>query len=455
MSWKHDSVQRFIKENNSIGDNPIDIIKQKAKDLTLAAISDGWDGPPYNIIDFARINNINTTPNMHVTEARISYNDEGIYTIEYNPYQNSKRINFSIAHEIGHTFFSDCHEIVRNREIREYDFEDNAWELEFLCNVAAAELLLPYSSIFHDANSIELDYNGLVLLSDKYQVSLEALLTRIPQVVEKPCATAIAYYDIEDSNSLKIQYSNVSLSSSWEIPTKYKIPDDSGSYECLRSGWSNFKLENWEAIDKSLINVYSIGLSPLKGETMPRVGLLITPESQQDNEAYLKKVVGDASNPKGEGLRIIAQVVNTAGGLGAGFGKAMATRYPAIRKVINEWKKDKDSFRLGETKIVELGKDIYVFFMIAQKGIKQNLGQSSLDYSSLRSCLGDLANAAKSVDASIHMPLIGAGQAKGNWDVIENIIYDQLIKTGVDVTIYILPGTPAQNSNVNSPTLFD
>ena len=40
------------------------------------------------------------------------------------------------------------------------------------------------------------------------------------------------------------------------------------------------------------------------------------------------------------------------------------------------------------------------------------------------------------------MPRIGTGQAGGDWAIIHEMIDEALVRQGVDVTVYTLPGTP-------------
>jgi hypothetical protein len=44
--------------------------------------------------------------------------------------------------------------------------------------------------------------------------------------------------------------------------------------------------------------------------------------------------------------------------------------------------------------------------------------------------------------AAVHAPRIGAGQAGGSWPVIEELINDILVRQGVKVVVYDLPGPP-------------
>jgi hypothetical protein len=215
-------------------------------------------------------------------------------------------------------------------------------------------------------------------------------------------------------------------------------------------------VENWAQFDLPH-DVYSIGLPPVKKQTKNRVGLLLVPDifpSEQHKRIYI--VNGDATRPRGENNKIIAQIINTSGGLGFGFGRAMSKVWPQSKKTVLEWMKNKDDFELGHSRLTQLDRNIYVFQMIAQKGIFPKGESIPLKYDSLKKCLEDLKETAHSLNASVHMPQIGAGQAKGDWSIIEGMIYDTLVANKIDVTIYVLPGTQfIKTSKKSNLSLFD
>jgi Zn-dependent peptidase ImmA (M78 family) len=70
--------------------------------------------------------------------------------IFYNPLRSPGRVAFSIAHEIAHTFFPSTHGGARFREMLD-DEEQEASELERLCHVGAAELLMPIEEFSYEA----------------------------------------------------------------------------------------------------------------------------------------------------------------------------------------------------------------------------------------------------------------------------------------------------------------
>ena len=85
--------------------------------------------------------------------------------------------------------------------------------------------------------------------------------------------------------------------------------------------------------------------------------------------------------------------------------------------------------------------------MIAQKGYGPS-ANPRIRYAALRHCLGVVAEEAENRGAAVHMPRIGAGEAGGDWAIVRELIDDTLVRAGIDVTVYTLPGTvkhePAQ-----------
>lgn len=446
--WTNKSVVRLIDESKS--SDPVEEIRRRARNLVFHALELGWKGPPFNMLELSNILGYAVAPNESVVDARIQSTLKNRFAIEYNPFQKPTRINFSIAHEIAHTLFSDCAEEIRNRE----DFlTPQLRELEQLCNIGASEIQLPYGVFSVDANKIErITLEALIKLANDYKASLESLLIRFVEVVDKPCAIMIAAFQSPDE--LIIDYSKQSNAFDFEIPKNFTIPKDSKAYECVKPGWSAREEVKWDFLDKKS-QVFFIGLSPVRKDTKGRVGIIIVHGIPSDgSDKKIKMEFGDASKPRGSGKKIIAQVVNTSGGLGLGFGKSLSKNYPQVKAALDAWHADKNKFKLGTSQLVPISNDLFVFQMLAQKGLFERNDGIPLKYSSLKQCLVDLRNEALKLKASIHMPLIGAGQARGNWEVIQGMIHDELASKGVSVNIYLLPGKEPGLNMKSSLTLF-
>jgi len=452
MIWKDKSVQLLIE--NSGKKDPIEIIRDKARSLVLSAFNEGWNGPPFDPIQLARILELTVLPNENILDARIIPDRSGNNIIEYNPYQKETRINFSIAHEIGHTFFPDFSDRIHNRE---NDKDSSNWELEFLCDIAAAELLLPYAEFTVEANSVALNLNSLLEISRKYRASVESVFLRFCEVVDKPCTIILASFLDEKQENLRIDYVKSSQSASLQTDIIKEIPKGSSIYECLNPGWTAFKTEEWSIFNNSRYSIYSVGLPPIKKQQVSRVGAILVPEFYSEvSDEHIYVVNGDATKPRGDGNKIIVQLVNTSGGLGFGFGRAMSKSWPESKNIIKRWIKSKEDFILGNSKLNQLNDNTYVFQMIAQKGLFPKAGEIPLKYDSLNKCLIELSKNARFLNASVHMPKIGVGQAKGDWNIIKGMIQDELISKGVSVTVYILPGSEvAKPSKLKTLTLFN
>ena len=87
-----------------------------------------------------------------------------------------------------------------------------------------------------------------------------------------------------------------------------------------------------------------------------------------------------------------------------------------VKTELDKWKNEKSRFKLGQSNLVQINNELYVFQMLAQKGLFATGSEIPLRYNELRKCLIELREAALELNCSIHMPTIGAGQAKGNWE---------------------------------------
>lgn len=447
--WTHPSVKLLMRESGN--PDPLNEIKSRARNLVMKGFEMGWNGPPYDPFLLAKYLDIDITPNDQVIDARIVPLTSEKFQIQYNPLQKQTRANFSVSHEIAHTLFSDCAQTIRNRE--ENPSENR--QLEQLCNAAAAEIQLPYAMFSHDANNSNPTIEGLLQLATKYKSSLESVFIRYTEVIDKPCAVIIGMFETDEK--IVLDYYTSSKSFSIKIPNGFQIPKNSIAYECISPGWTSRETISWEIFKGQSFQAFAVGISPYRKDNKPRVGILILPMNKEENPIEEGKVMlefGDATKPRGKGIKIIAQVVNTSGALGRGFGYSLSKNYPLVKDKLVEWKANKKEFILGTSNLVKISKDLFVFQMLAQKGLHSNGYDIPLKYNDLRNCLIDLRRTAQEIGASVHMPAIGAGNAKGDWNLIIGMIHDELVNYGIKVNIYLLPGKPFNSNQKSTLTLF-
>jgi O-acetyl-ADP-ribose deacetylase (regulator of RNase III) len=162
-------------------------------------------------------------------------------------------------------------------------------------------------------------------------------------------------------------------------------------------------------------------------------------------------VVGDATQPQGDGVRIIAHVCNNRGGWGRGFVVALSRRNGNPKDCYRKWYAEGvyefAPFELGQVQLASFTEpDVMVANMIAQDGIRHDpSAPPAIDYKALRLCLDNLGKEATRWHAatgrlpSIHMPRIGCGLGGGNWAQVEEIILESLVDIyGLSVTVYDL-----------------
>jgi hypothetical protein len=162
------------------GGTPEDIIRSKSRQLVAKAKALGWDGPPFDPLLLASIQGIlsRETRELFSAEAQLTPIEGRQLLLEFNPDRSTGRRNFSISHEIAHTFFEDCYEMVHQRRANPLTF-DPQQEVEHLCQVGAAEILMPYEDFKMDAASLPLSLNSVSSLAQRYGASREATARRM------------------------------------------------------------------------------------------------------------------------------------------------------------------------------------------------------------------------------------------------------------------------------------
>jgi O-acetyl-ADP-ribose deacetylase (regulator of RNase III) len=147
---------------------------------------------------------------------------------------------------------------------------------------------------------------------------------------------------------------------------------------------------------------------------------------------------GDATAPSVKGVKLIAHVCNDIGGWGKGFVVAISRRWPEPEAAYRSWHRGRASsdFGLGAVQFVQVQPYVWVANMVGQRGIRRGSKGVPVRYEAIDEALGRLADKARELDASVHMPRIGCGLAGGKWSRVEPLIVERLLKRGLSVTVY-------------------
>ncbi len=431
--WTNASVKRLAGE-----DDPVEVITKKARGLVLAAMDNGWSGPPFDPLFLSDYLKLRVLPRGDLRDARIVPAGDS-FCIEYNPTRPRGRVRYSIAHEIAHTLFPDCSDQIRNRAAP-HEFRNDEWQLEALCNIAAAEFLMPMGSIGHLAPP-DLGIDNLLDLRQKYDVSTEAILIRAVHAASWPCAVFSASRIDSTGSQAEYRLDYVIGSNAWRVAAArgVRLSGLNVISQCSAIGYT---AKGTEQIGGTDLHVECVGIPPYPGSTFPRVAGVLTPSGETESGATITFVRGDALAPRGGGFKLIVQVVNdaTPNWGGRGFAQALRRKWPSVQESFSQWAAEgTGALSLGQVHMASVAKDLVIASMVCQRGYGAS-PRTRLRYAALESCLLSVALEAQKCGATVHMPRIGCGEAGGSWQLVEELISSVLLSSGVPVFVYDLPG---------------
>lgn len=434
--WTHPSVKLLVGDT---GRDPAERITEKAVEVCLQAMQKGWAGPPFDPFALADLLGIGVEARQDIAEARTVPSGPGL-TVEFNPNRPKARVKYSVCHELAHSLFPDCRERVRNR-LSHATMKGDDWQLEMLCNLAAAEFAMPIGSL-PEITEERLDIDRVLELREQYGVSVEAMLLRLVKLTDQECSFFCASRAIATQGARPryvVNYSkpsrtwpSVSLESGTALPSRTVVG------ECTAIGFTARGHEEWGRAGR--IRVECVGVAPYPNEVFPRVLGLLRPARQSGARVpvitYLK---GDASEPRGGGTRLLVQVVNDAAlTWGGGFSLMLRRKWPSLQQAFRGWAKERGNLKLGSLHLGTVNDTLHVASMVAQHGYGLS-PTPRIRYLALRDCLQKVGESAAQRGATIHMPRIGCGLAGGSWNVVSELISETICSQGVKVFVYDLP----------------
>ena len=444
--WTNRSVVKLAE-----GGDPVETIVRAARAVVLGAVEAGWSGPPFDPFQLANHLGIPVMPREDVADARLVPSRSTSVSIEFNPNNPRSRTRFSVAHELAHTLFQDYAQEVR---MRGQPRGDN-WQLELLCNIAAAEFLMPIGT-GSELKGEAVDIENMIRLRKQFDVSTEALFLRIVKLTEEPCAVfaAARLQDGTEGPVFRIDYIVPSRSWSLTIPRELRVTGSTVLSDCTAVGFTSRGTEKWNLTLPEFV-LECVGIPPYPGDLYPRViGILRLRAGIPIELPRIVEVRGDATQPRGSGPRVIAHIVNDkTPNWGAGFSVALKKKWPVAQEDFIRWTDEsKSHLMLGNTHQTQLSEDLTAYHMIAQHGYGPS-PKPRIRYIHLKTCLDKLAEFALGHAATVHMPRIGTGHAGGQWNIVRELVDEGLVRRGVEVTVYELPESerPRDVQGVLSP----
>lgn len=440
--WTNASVRGLVGDAD-----PVAAVVDAARSVVVAALDEGWDGPPYDPIVLADRLHVPVVPRDDVFDARLVAVGKTGVQIEYNPNRPPGRRRFSLAHEIAHLLFPDHRELTRNRERTNRAAGDD-WQLEVLCNLAAAEFVIPLGS-FRELAGETFELRDLLGLRRRFDVSTEAILLRAAHLHDGPVAVFAASRTEPGGSTGRYRVDYTVSPGGWDPTISLgAVLVDSVVGECTAIGYtSHADAEQWPG-SSSELRIDAVGIPPYPGHRLPRVVGLLRPAApvgySRLRPVYL---VGDAVAPRGSGVRLVVHIVNDrARQWRGGFAASLRATWPIAATDFTAWvDEDRDRLRLGAVHMTRLDADLWAAALVAQAGYGPST-RPRVRYSALQTALVEVAGWAADHSASVHMPRIGTGQAGGSWSIIEDLVDNELCAHGVPVTVYDLPNQRLPNS---------
>ena len=155
---------------------------------------------------------------------------------------------------------------------------------------------------------------------------------------------------------------------------------------------------------------------------------------------YIK---GDATEPIliDNKYSVICHCCNALGAWGKGFVVPLGKKYPIAKEKYLEFiKASNPENRLGSVSFAKVTEKIIIANIIGQYDIYPRNGKIPLDYAALEKGFNFIIEIFKmhKMPLTVHMPKIGCGLAKGDWNKVENIIKNTFIKNNIEVYVYLL-----------------
>ena len=444
-AWNHPSVLALAGDRN-----PLETITEMARTVVAKALDRGWSGPPFDPFELAALQGINIVARNNVHDACIVAANSRGFRIEFNPSRPRGRLRYSIAHEIAHTLFPDCADQVRNR-LHHQESVGESWQLESLCNVAAAEFLMPWGS-FSVLREGSLEIDRMLELQREFAVSLEAVLIRTVRLTDSKCMafTASRIESGREAGLYRLDYCVPSANCTIPVPLiGTMLKQSTRIAECTKIGFTTKGKERWPRWNTSQL-LEGVALPPHPKSLYPRVAGIVRPLQEGESVRKITYLRGDATDPRTKPA-LVVQVVNdaTPNWGGNGFAVAVRRRWPSVQSSFREFAR-KRGLQLGAVHVTEAVPGIWVASMVAQKGYRSSV-RPKIRYAALWSALTKVAQDAERLNATLHMPRIGCGEGRGKWELISDLVRSECVCRGLSVVVYDLPTADGPKSGQDPP----
>ncbi len=177
-------IAQFLRQHG--GDDPEAVVGRLCEELLEEAGTD----IPIDMRMLASFRDISEIKTVNQEEAGCIFFDGSRLVMQIRAQDREERRRFTIGHEINHTFFPGFREQRRSRTdstIGRYDRSDAE---EYLCDVGAAELLLPRQAILERLPT-EINLDVVIDTAETFRATIEATALRVAALSATPTAVVV------------------------------------------------------------------------------------------------------------------------------------------------------------------------------------------------------------------------------------------------------------------------
>ena len=269
-TYYHKSVLKLIERHHEISKDPQEIIRYLTREKLADLKTLNSNAPPFDPKLLASLLSIPCEESVNLfrsddAELHPAENGRG-YVIRYNPNKPKKRQNFSIAHEIAHTFFPEFHYQYKTRhKIGKFDLDN---EVEFLCDLGASEIIMPTPDFDLDVESRGISIKSLQELSKRYEASLEATAIRMIGTDVLPCALTVLDYSHKPSEKDEIERSKYQQSLFDDFPLEPPLMKLRVQYSVRTNHFSAYIPRDKSVEELSPLHKVSVTQEPFQGNIL-------------------------------------------------------------------------------------------------------------------------------------------------------------------------------------------
>lgn len=191
---------RAIPVPRELSETAREAVRARAASLLRAARerNPGWSPPPFDPRVLARVLGIpiHYQRGLGGVDALIVRRGERFHILAHKDVAHPGRLNFTLAHELVHTFFEGAEVQIhlRARDRRAYERTPEGPLLERLCDLGASEMLMPSPHFDEAAGELGFVAATAPRLAERYETSLEATALRLVRW-NAPATCAFGFFE--------------------------------------------------------------------------------------------------------------------------------------------------------------------------------------------------------------------------------------------------------------------